>query len=355
MKNRSLLQWFLLTLLSAFLLGSPGTQSCLAADSVPAPMFLDRAQGGAFALRVMSWNVWLSSIFPPDGVRCESFARIVKAVNPDILCLQEIDPRRAGTLAGMMDRFLPLKEGLHWQAQYATNIDNVVLSRYPLLRRAQEPVMPRPLSNLYLGQVMCLVDLPDSLDLPDLYVIATHFKSSSDEASIRARQRHADSLVRWLRLLRQPSHPDFLPARTPILILGDLNVYEADPRDVTHHLTTLLTGNIVDEKTFGPAIKPDWDDSYLLEVKPRHNGRDKDWYTWRVDTDRFAPGALDRIIYTDSVMEPRSGFVLNTTTMTEEELSRHGLLATDVLKGGKPGNFDHLPLVADFVLLAKSF
>lgn len=90
--------------------------------------------------------------------------------------------------------------------------------------------------------------------------------------------------------------------------------------------------------------------SYLLEVKPRHNGREKDWYTWRVDEDRFPPGALDRIVYTDSVLQVRSSFVLNTTTMTEGELARSGLQATDVLKGAVPGRFDHLPLVADFVL-----
>ena len=40
--------------------------------------------------------------------------------------------------------------------------------------------------------------------------------------------------------------------------------------------------------------------------------------------------------------------------MREEELSRSGLMATDMLKGAKPGNFDPLPLVADFVLESQS-
>lgn len=316
---------------------------------------LERGQSSAFTLRVMSWNVGLGSIFPPDGVRHESFARIVKAVNPDVFCLQEIGPRQPiHELIGMMDRLLPLKDGLHWQSHRATNLDNVVLSRYPLSQHAQEAVIPRPLPRfqmpeLHMGQVMCRVRLPDSTGLPDVYVIATHFKSGSeDDASIRARQRHADSIARWLRRLKEGGQPEALPAETPIIILGDLNVYESAPMDAAHHLTTLLTGNIVDEATFGPDLEPDWDGSYLRDVKPRHNGREKDWYTWRIDDERFAPGALDRILYTDSVMKVVNSFVLNTTTMTEEELSRSGLLATDVLKGAKPGHFDHLPLVADF-------
>ncbi len=355
MKNKSLLFRLVLILPLFISLANSGIQRCLAADAVKAPSFLDRAQPGTFDLRVMTWNVWVSSIFPPNGLRHESFGRIVKAVNPDILCLQETDPRRpASKLAGMLDGTLPLKEGLHWQAHYATNMDMVVLSRYPLLRRTQEAVIPRPLPlapGYHMGQVMCLVDLPDSLNLPDVYVIATHFISNSeDEASIRARQRHADSIVRSLRSLREPDQTNSLPARTPIVILGDLNVYGSAPKDAAHHLATLLTGNIVDEATFGPDIKPDWDGTYLGEVKPRHNEREKDRYTWRVDRDRFPPDALDRIIYTDSVMRVRRSFVLNTTTMSEEELSKSGLLATDVLRGAQPGDFDHMPLVADFVV-----
>lgn len=337
-----------------------GLHGSRAAEPSKPTLFLERSQSDAFTLRVMSWNVGLGSIFPPDGVRHESFARIVKAVNPDVVCLQEIGPRQPlHELTGMMDRWLPLKHGLHWQSHRATNMDNVVLSRFPLSQHAQEAVIPRPLPQLRMpefrmGQVMCLVRLPDSLGLPGVYVIATHFMSDSeDDVNIRARQRHADSIVRWLRRLKEAGHPDSLPVGTPIIILGDLNVYESAPMDAVHHLTTLLTGNIVDEATFGTDIKPDWDGSYLSDVKPRHNGREKEWYTWRIDERRFAPGALDRILYTDSVMKVGNSFVLNTTAMTEEELSRSGLLATDVLKGAKPGNFDHLPLVADFIMVPQ--
>ncbi len=52
-------------------------------------------------------------------------------------------------------------------------------------------------------------------------------------------------------------------------------------------------------------------------------------------------------------MEVDHSFVLNTTTMTDEELSRYDLLATDVLKGSEPGEFDHLPLVVDFTFRSE--
>lgn len=138
------------------------------------------------------------------------------------------------------------------------------------------------------------------------------------------------------------------PNRAARHILGDMNVLASEPADPAHHLTTLLTGNIVDEKAFGPDFPLDWDGTNLIEVKPRHNAREKDFYTWRVDDLPFPPGALDRIIYTVSVLSVNHSFVLNTTIMTRQELDDNGLLSTDALWDGKAGNFDHLPLVADF-------
>ena len=127
-----------------------------------------------------------------------------------------------------------------------------------------------------------------------------------------------------------------------------MNVLAVKPADPTLHLTTLLTGNIVDEEAYGADFPLDWDGSHLVEAKPRHNSREKEFYTWREDQTPFPPGALDRIIYTDSVLVLNHSYVLNTTHMTPQELSEVGLLATDVLWENEPGNFDHLPLVVDF-------
>jgi hypothetical protein len=229
----------------------------------------------------------------------------------------------------------------------------VIVSRFPLLQRARELPVPYPLPQLGLpdfhyGQAMCLVDVPDEQCHLDFYVIAMHNKSRSGEESVRLRQRQSDSVVRWIRNIRGRDNASSIADKTPILILGDMNVLAAEPADPAHHLTTLLTGNIVDEESFGRDFTLDWDDTNLVEVKPRHNSREKSFYTWRVDDSPFPPGALDRIIYTDSVLRVNHSFVLNTTTMTNQELDGSGLISTDVLWEGEAGNYDHLPLIADF-------
>ena len=251
----------------------------------------------------------------------------------------------------MINGLIPPKGEQKWHFHHDPASDNVIISRYPLSHRSHERVIPVPeiAQGFYLGYVGCLINLPNHADIPEVYVVATHFASRGG-SGMGARQRHADSIVRHLRELRSGGGRPSLPDATPTVILGDLNVYAQQPKDPAYHLTTLLTGDIVDESTFGPDTKLDWDASFMVEVKPRHNGVGKDWYTWRSDSPKnpYPPGALDRIIYTDSVMKTDHSFVSNTTTMTDEQLSRNGLLRTDVLKESIPEDFDHLPLVADF-------
>lgn len=162
-----------------------------------------------------------------------------------------------------------------------------------------------------------------------------------------ARQVHADEIVRWIRDIRTPGGEIDLPPNTPIVVLGDFNVYDTDP---AYHLTTLLTGDIVNEDDYGPDIAPDWDGTSLADALPRHNARGDDVYTWRDDTQEFNPGALDRILYTDSAIAVSHAFVLNTTDMTEAELAGSGLKAGDVMLDAGTGRYDHLPLVVDMEL-----
>ena len=68
-----------------------------------------------------------------------------------------------------------------------------------------------------------------------------------------------------------------------------------------------------------------------------------DVYTWRDARSSFSPGKLDYIVYSDSVLELRNAFSLETTLLSTEDLKRYGLRPMDTLDAS-----DHLPVVADF-------
>ncbi len=301
-------------------------------------------------MRVMSWNVKRNSIFPPDGVRHESFVRIIRAIDPDVIALQEvIRPDLGEELPLLMDRSIPLNDGRSWQFHAVS--DNVLISRYPMRQRSGELVAPYPiphrgLPDFHFGYASALVDLPDRFGSADLYIIAMHNKSGAAREDVQLRQVHSDSIVRWIRNLRVSDQAHAVSDNTPIVILGDMN---AVPNASSQPFVTLLNGDIADEETFGPDFRIDWDGTELADARPSHNGREQSYYTWRNDDLPFAPSALDRIIYTDSVLLLRQRYVLNTMIMSAEELADLGLQKSDVLYGGIAGYYDHLPLVADFV------
>ena len=306
-------------------------------------------------VRVMSWNVKRNSIFPPDGVRHESFMRIVQAIDPDVIGLQEmLRPGLVEELTQLMNLHIPLEDGMSWQVHSVA--DNVLISRYPMRQQGGELAVPYPipefgLPDFHFGYAAALVDLPEKFGGVDLYVVAMHNKSGADEEEVQLRQIQSDSIVRWLRSLRDSDQANTLPNNTPIVILGDMNVV---PSASMQPFETLLSGNIVDEETFGPDFDIDWDGTDLSDARPSHNALGLTYYTWRNDDLPFAPSALDRILFSDSVMSVRQRFVLNTMTMSTDDLAYHGLQKSDVLYGGNAGYYDHLPMVADFAISKRS-
>ena len=303
-------------------------------------------QQGSSGIRVMSWNVKLSSILPPNGVRNESFARIVRALDPDVIALQEVmAPDLAAQLTRLMNGHIPLEDNRSWHVH--TVSDNVIISRYPMRWRGGELAVPYPLpqlgqTNFHYGFAASLLEFPEGVGL---LVVAMHNKSGSDENDVRLRQIHADAIVRWIRDSRDSAQERLIPDYTPVVILGDMN---AVPNASLAPLETLLTGDIADEETFGPDISIDWDGTDITDARPSHNALEREFYTWRNDDLPFIPSALDRILYTDSVMTVRHRFVLNTMTLPPDELVTLGLQKSDTLYDSNPRYYDHLPLVVDF-------
>jgi endonuclease/exonuclease/phosphatase family metal-dependent hydrolase len=299
-------------------------------------------------IRVMTWNVGNDAAFMPVPTPAASdpegsagqFARVLRAVRPDVLCLQEVT-RQPQDVAAVVATILPVATDDTWHAH--AMLDNVIVSRFPL-----SSVAGRIFSEgaLRRGHATALINLPKQRYSHDLYVICAHFQSRTGAAQRALRQRQANAIVAWMDDATSAGGEITLPQGTPFLVMGDLNVIDQP----SPSLNTLLTGDVADAKTVDGNTPPHRNSMHLRDVLPHHNESGAETYTWRDDTTSYPPGALDRILYSDGAMTVGRSFVLDTMSMTEDELHRAGLRATDVMRDPAKGIHDHLPLVADLIL-----
>lgn len=292
--------------------------------------FLDKWD--ANDLRVASYNVYWDAIFedPRFSEWPARFSRVINAVQPDVLALQEIRESAAAT-AARVNELAPLPGGASWYAH--KHSDNVILSRFPFAQTAGGGAGDG-------GHADALIDLPDDRYAKDLFLISDHWPCCSNETG---RQEEADQLVRWLDDARNPGGQITVPSDTPMVVVGDFNLVGSG-----RPLETLLTGDIRYNGSYGPDSPTDWDGTPMADARPLHNGAGPADYTWRNDGSSFAPGVLDFITYTDSVIDPANRFVLEPATMTAAELAATGLQPYDVQLNESSGWYDHLPVVVDF-------
>jgi hypothetical protein len=123
-------------------------------------------------------------------------------------------------------------------------------------------------------------------------------------------------------------------------VVGDLNIVGSQ-----QPLDTIITGNIINEGTYGADSPPDWDGTDLTDLHPVHNGSGAIDYTWRSG---FSTSRLDFVLYTDSVTDVANNFILNTVEMSIVDRFAAGLQSSDVVISGS--QYDHLPIVVDFRL-----
>jgi endonuclease/exonuclease/phosphatase family metal-dependent hydrolase len=202
----------------------------------------------------------------------------------------------------------------------------VIVSRYPMAGSGS--------IGGERGTTWAMIRAPAIDGAKNVLVINPQMPCCEDDTG---RQEEADRLAAWLRDAQ--SADGFLEPGTPIVVAGDLNL-------VGHarQLNTMLHGDVVDVDRFGPGRPLDWDGTALADALPLHTtGREA--YTWRNDDGPFAPGRLDFILYTDSVLELAGGFVLWSPDLDAADLEGIGLEAADTAVAS-----DHLPVVADFIL-----
>ncbi len=275
-------------------------------------------------VRIVSYNVERDGVF--SAPRTDSFNRLFRAIDPDIIGFQEIYDHSAAQTLALVEAALPSPPGQDW---YAARIepDLVVVSRYRVRRSFSIPGGRSGDANSAF-----LLDLGDVWGT-DLLLFVAHPPCCRNDAD---RQLDFDAMMAFLRDAKEPGGLE-LADRSPIILVGDMNMV-----GLRRQLTTLLEGDIVNTGLFGQALGPDWDDSPLTDLAPAHVALPMN-YTWYDESSSFHPGRLDFIVYTDSVLEPGSNYVLFTSAMDPATLDAFGLEAADALIAS-----DHFPVVGDF-------
>jgi endonuclease/exonuclease/phosphatase family metal-dependent hydrolase len=290
--------------------------------SLPAPI----ARTSPVALRVVTWNIGANAGAPSAGgaidiegsSRPAAFARVMRALDPDVVCLQEYTrpPARA---AALFDALRPLAGGRRWQAFNA--LGNVLLSRYPLADRTSRTLRFRLSQRAH---AIARVDVPDSIAMVDPVAVCTHLQSGGGAANAGFRQRHSETILRDVAP-RLPRHGTV----SPLIVMGDLNAVDGT---VPYLLSRGSEGA-------SPLS--------LADARPLHNGAGPERYTWRDDSQRFAPGVLDYVLFSGNALAVRQAFVLNTTSLDSLALLAFGLRRGDTMRDAARGVHDHLPVVVD--------
>ncbi len=281
-------------------------------------------------LRVLSYNVLFDNLF--DTNVQSSFKRVLKAIAPDIIGFQEIYDHSSNQVAQLMDDFIPLENNQQW---YHSKVDPDIhaISKYPIIQ--SEKIQA---SNFGTGNGAFLIDHPD-LDEHILLIVAHPPCCDKNED----RQEEIDAIMAFIRDAKLGDGPMQLNYNSPIIIVGDMNLVGDN-----HQLETFITGNILDNASYGQDYEPDWNGENLIDSKPMTTGLPM-VFTWYDEGSSFNPGRLDFNIYSGSVLDKVNAYSLFTPGLPSDSLLTHGLLSNDVIV-----NSDHIPVVVDFKFKLKT-
>src|SRR4051812_16573543 len=128
-------------------------------------------------MRVLTYNV--HSCIGMDGKHSpERIAEVIRSADADVVCLQELDLRRAKTLRADQSRIIADCLGMTFEFHPTVkredeHFGDAILSKHPmtLVRAATFPAVPRPMPNEMRGAVWTRVIL-----VGDVWqIINTHF------------------------------------------------------------------------------------------------------------------------------------------------------------------------------------
>jgi len=276
-------------------------------------------------IRLMTYNTLQDGLI--DNARVGSFQHIITAVNPDIITFNECWNTTQYQAKNLLDSWIPL-QGSNWTC-LKNDGGNISCSKYPILDYYD-------IDPTYIHRITgYIIDLPDSFPR-DFLIINAHLKCCGDDDT---RQEQADAIINFIRDVKNSGGGITLPYGTPFVISGDLNFV-----GLSQQLTTLLTGDIQDNYTFGEDIAPDWDNTDLSDIISFHTDI-RTATTWTEEGNSYWPGRFDYAIASDIGASVSKAFTICTHEMSQERLSQYGLNAEDTDIAS-----DHLPKITDFII-----
>ncbi len=272
----------------------------------------------AGSLRMMSYNVLRDGFLEAD--QNPSLEAIIKSMNPDILCLQEVYDTPTSTIVNTLNTLLPPPAGKQWQVATAGPDIHV----YTLLEiEAWDWIDGNGVFLLYTD------------DNQPLVVYNVHLPCCDNDAE---RQDEIDKILSVLRdkedsPLTGFSYADDIPA----IITGDFNMV-----GLKQNYDSFIEGDIVAEFVYGPDFGPDIDGSNLEDAAPYVTGFPSN-YTWYQPNSSYNPGRLDFVFYTGAGLTEKNTFTLDSRGLSQAELDQLDLNANATLLAS-----DHLPMIFDF-------
>ena len=300
--------------------GSPAWRS--RARQIELPPRDDAAGSGASAIpakepgtvRVVSWNVLLAS--PRE--KPEPFARVLRALAPDLLLLQEWEGGTGEEIAAWLDAWLPGEPA--WRARTSDGWGVAVAARGDLGELLPQHVArpdAAPADARRSDVALRIAGGVAVTALGPVCAASLHLKCCGAAASVQDEARRAEA-ARANEVLR-----DAWSAHAPCVrvVGGDLNlVGSRDPLDV------LAAGRDPDGGALAVGETPVLGDAAV--------------YTWSQAWSRFSPGRLDWLLHGRDVRALRA-FVLDARRLGAATLAAAGVERSD------GGASDHLPLVLD--------
>ena len=276
-------------------------------------------------IRFMTHNVLMDNLFNTNDT--SSFRRMYQTILPDVIGFQEIYNHSADETATLVEEFIPSGGDENW---YSAKVgDNIIVSRYAVKGEHS------------IGQNGAfLLDLRPDYNT-DVLVLNAHTPCCDNDQS---RQEEIDALMAFVRDAKNGTGELTISEDTPILIMGDMNVV-GDPQNIE----TLLTGDIVNENTYGNDFTPGWNGNDFTDSKPLTSGLPMTFTRWSESgAGNYSNGRLDMIVYSSSVMSLENSYVMYTNSILQDTLDQYPMQRADSEKAS-----DHLPLVADFSITSE--